>query len=263
MRKWLVNGVKLKLSWERKSQGCSMNQNLPAVEARGACQAPDWSKAVVPGDAQPPVLPLICQCFRTRQVLMLGYVSPEAWQRTLDSGEVVFWSRSRQKLWKKGETSGHVLKVKSLHIDCDADTILALVEPHGPTCHRNSETCFDEEKQSGVFEGVELGWGTLAQVHRTLEQKAMGSDPESYTYKLLQAGPDRVLRKLGEECTEAILAAKNLTITGNADEFVSESADLLYHWLVSLVALKVEPEKVLELLKGRMGAPRRLPGEKI
>jgi phosphoribosyl-ATP pyrophosphohydrolase/phosphoribosyl-AMP cyclohydrolase len=240
-----------------------MNHILPAVEVRGAHAQPDWGKAVVQVEGQPPVLPLVCQCFRTHQVLMLGYVSQESWHQTVQTGEVVFWSRSRGKLWKKGETSGHVLKVKSLHVDCDADAILALVDPHGPTCHRNTQTCFDEKNQSGGFESVDLGWGTLAQLHGSLEKRAQGGEPESYTYKLLQAGPDRVLRKLGEECTEAILAAKNLTITGNADEFVSESADLLYHWLVSLVALKVAPERVLEVLKGRMGAPRRVAGEKI
>ncbi|MBM3381916.1 MAG: bifunctional phosphoribosyl-AMP cyclohydrolase/phosphoribosyl-ATP diphosphatase HisIE [Betaproteobacteria bacterium] len=240
-----------------------MNKRLLTVEVRGAHAEPDWSKAVAQGDGQPPVLPLVCQSFRTGQVLMLGYVSAEAWQQTLQSGEVVFWSRSRAKLWKKGETSGHFLKVKSLFVDCDADTILALVDPQGPTCHRNSETCFDEEREQGGFEGVAPAWGVLAQVHATLVQRAHGSDPESYTYKLMQAGADRVLRKLGEECTEAILAAKNLTITGDADEFVSESADLLYHWLVSLVALKVEPEQVLQKLRSRIGASRRVAGEKI
>lgn len=240
-----------------------MNQSLPAIEIRGAHSAPDWSQAVVHGEGQPAVLPLICQCFRTGQVLMLGYVSEESWQKTLACGDVVFWSRSRQKLWKKGETSGHTLKVKSVFVDCDADALLAVVEPQGPTCHRHSNTCFDSVKVNGEFEEVDVGWSVLGKVHQTLEQRSQGHDPESYTYKLLQAGSDRVLRKLGEECTETILAAKNLTITGNADEFLNESADLVYHWLVALVALQISPHDVLEVLKSRVGAPRRSVGEKI
>ena len=233
------------------------------LQLEGAQSVPDWSKAVAFAADQPRVLPLMCQDIDSGQVLMLGYVSEVALEETLRTGEAVFWSRSRNALWRKGETSGNVLKIRRLLLDCDGDALLALVEPQGPACHRNSATCFDAEHAQGEFIETDVGWSVLARLQRTLELRARGDDPESYTFKLLNAGLDRVLRKLGEECTEALLAAKNSTITGNADEFVSESADLLYHWLVSLVALKVAPERVLEVLKGRMGAPRRVAGEKF
>lgn len=234
-----------------------------SVEVSGARSAPDWSKAVVFAQGQPPVLPMICQHLHTAQVLMLGYVSQEAWERTLSSGEAVFWSRSRGDLWKKGETSGHVLKVHKIYLDCDADTLLAIVEPQGPACHRKSPTCFDASLDGGGFAEVDVGWSVLGRLYQTLLGRASGRDGESYTHRLLQAGVDRILRKLGEECTETILAAKNLTITAKAEEFHSESADLLYHWLVSLVALKQSPEKVLAVLKSREGGPRRVEVEKL
>jgi phosphoribosyl-ATP pyrophosphohydrolase/phosphoribosyl-AMP cyclohydrolase len=233
------------------------------VEVSGACLAPDWSKAVAHGPGQPAVLPMVCQNQKTGQVLMLGYVSEEAWQQTLISGEVVFWSRSQEKLWKKGATSGNTLVVRKIYIDCDADTLLALVDPQGPTCHRQSETCFDPERKESGFESVDVGWSVLSRLHATIVARQEGADPESYSHKLLKAGIDRVLRKLGEECTETILAAKNATITGLSDEFKSESADLLYHWLVALVALKESPESVLAVLKSREGGPRRRDAEKL
>ena len=233
------------------------------VEVSGACLSPDWSKAVVHVAGQPAVLPLVCQNQKTGQVLMLGYVSEEAWQKTLASGEVVFWSRSQGKLWRKGATSGNTLTVRKVYIDCDADTLLALVEPHGPICHRQSETCFDPVEREHGFESVDVGWSVLARLHTTVVARMAGSDPKSYTHKLLKAGIDRILRKLGEECTETILAAKNATITGVTDEFNSESADLLYHWMVALVALNETPERVLEVLKSREGGPRRRAVEKL
>jgi len=224
---------------------------------------PDWGKAVVFSAEQPALLPLVCQNVGTGQVLMVGYVSKEAWEQTQSSGEVVFWSRSKGRLWKKGESSGHTLKVRRLLVDCDADALLALVEPQGPTCHRQSETCFDPETAEGGFESVEWPAAVLARVFATIQKRAAGEDPDSYTQKLLSAGIDRVLRKLGEECTEAILAAKNLTITEQKDEFCSESADLIYHWLVTLAALKITPDEVWAVLKSREGGPRRVQVDKV
>ncbi|MEY4066612.1 MAG: hypothetical protein RIR26_2820 [Pseudomonadota bacterium] len=238
-------------------------QEKTCVEVRGARKTPDWSKAVTFSQGQPPVLPLICQNIHTGQVLMLGYVSEQAWEQTLTSGHAVFWSRSRGVLWRKGETSGNTLKVHKIYVDCDADTLLALVEPQGPTCHRESSTCFDATLSDGGFDEVDVGWSVLGRLYQTLCQRALGADQDSYTHKLLRAGVDRILRKLGEECTETLLAAKNLTITGSADEFHNESADLLYHWLVALVALKQSPEQVLAVLKSREGGPRRAEVEKV
>ncbi|MEY2988341.1 MAG: hypothetical protein RJB13_1862 [Pseudomonadota bacterium] len=224
---------------------------------------PDWSKAARYEGCSETLLPMICQHVSTGQVLMLGYVNQEAWQRTLELGEAVFWSRSRNALWHKGSTSGHRLIVKDIHSDCDADTLLAFVEPLGPACHRLSETCFDEQIDLDSFSRTDVGWSVVARLFQVIEAKAQGGEPESYTFKLLSAGLDRVLRKMGEECTEAIIAAKNITITGNADEYLEESADFLFHWLVSLAALKLEPKDVIEKLKKREGADRRGNVKKI
>jgi phosphoribosyl-ATP pyrophosphohydrolase/phosphoribosyl-AMP cyclohydrolase len=233
------------------------------LRLEGAQSIPDWSKALAFAADQPLVLPMICQDSSTGQVLMVGYVSAEALEASLSLGHAVFWSRSRGRLWKKGETSGHVLQIRRILIDCDGDALLALVDPAGPACHRDSVTCFDAPSGQGGFSETDVGWSVLARLQKTLETRAEGADPESYTYKLLNAGLDRVLRKLGEECTEAILAAKNSTITGNADEFLQESADLLYHWLVALKAVNRKPEDVLEVLRSREGGPRRALMQKI
>jgi phosphoribosyl-AMP cyclohydrolase / phosphoribosyl-ATP pyrophosphohydrolase len=212
---------------------------------------PDWSRAVRFESGSEALLPVICQHADTGQVLMLGYMNQQAWQRSLELGEVVFWSRSRKALWHKGETSGNRMHVKEFRTDCDADTILALVIPCGPACHRLSETCFDEELSAGSFARSDVGWSPVARLFQVIQDRSQGTEPESYTFKLLSAGLDRVLRKLGEECTEAIIAAKNITITGDSREYLEESADLLYHWLVSLAALGLEPQAVFEVLKNR------------
>jgi len=238
-------------------------QSMVALTMEGARSALDWTKAVSFGEGQPPVLPMVCQDIDTGQVLMLGYVSQDSLQETLLSRRAVFWSRSRQTRWMKGESSGNILAVQRIFIDCDGDSILALVKPQGPTCHRHSTTCFDAEHDDGGFQETAVGWSVLARLSRTIEARAAGDDPESYTYKLLQAGLDRVLRKLGEECTEVILAAKNTTITDNADEFCQESADLLYHWLVALAAVGKKPDDVLSVLQSREGRPRRREMQKL
>lgn len=232
----------------------------------GAQQSPDWSKAIPFAPGQPAVLPMICQHISTGQVLMLGYVSKESLAETLRSGQVVFWSRSRNALWKKGETSGNVLNVRRVLLDCDGDSFLALVEPQGPTCHRHTTTCFDEQNvKSGESDFIEtdVGWSVVARLFETLQRRAGGEDPDSYTYKLLQAGLDRVLRKLGEECTETILAAKNHTITADKNEFAEESADLLYHWMVALLAVGQTPADVFKVLRAREGGPRRVAVPKV
>lgn len=232
------------------------------VSIDGAMASPDWSKAVQFASDQPLLLPLICQDNSTGQVLMQGYVSEQAFSESMRTGEVVFWSRSRNKLWKKGETSGNVMRIRKMFVDCDGDALLALVQPQGPVCHRASKTCFDAEVSNG-FSEIDVGWSVLARLYETICQRAEGTEPESYTYKILSAGADRVLRKLGEECTETIIAAKNATITGNSDEFCSESADLLFHWLLALRALGKQPQDVLDVLKSREGGPRRGVVDKV
>ena len=212
----------------------------------------------------PPLLPLIAQDVATGDVLMLGYVSVESLLETLRTGNMVFYSRSRNKLWMKGEQSGHVLRVVDVRIDCDADTLLALVDPVGPTCHRNSPTCFDHPLPEGSTEGssagfvqADAGFAMMGRLWRTIGERLLGADPQSYSYKLVQSGLDRVLKKVGEEAAETLLAAKNAEATGNSSEFVSESSDLFYHWLLACAKLEVDPFLVMQKLKERVGAPRR------
>lgn len=208
------------------------------------------------------LIPLVAQDASTGQVLMQGYVSRAALERTCDEGSVVFHSRSKGRLWKKGETSGATLTVVDLYFDCDTDAVLALVEPQGPTCHRGTTTCFD--KQDAVAVGDAVGktevlppFVMLGKLARTIAARSNAGEPESYTRKLLEAGLDRVAKKVGEECTEVILAAKNAQAQGDTCEFVNESADLIYHWLVMCESLGVEWQDVARTLQARIDAPRR------
>ncbi len=189
---------------------------------------------------------VVAQDVATGAVLMVAWADREALQKTLDTGEAHFWSRSRQRLWRKGETSGNVLEAVELLPDCDRDTLLLRARPRGPACHTGSRTCF--EPNAGR---LELGW--LAQV---LESRK-GADPESsYTARLLAKGLPRIAQKVGEEGVETVIAA----LTGSPDdrgELVSESADLLYHLLVLWTASDVDPSDVAkELIDRHMGAER-------
>ena len=166
------------------------------------------------------LLPVIIQDATTLMVLMLGYMNEEAFDKSAAEGRVTFWSRSRQALWTKGETSGNFLHIVEMYADCDNDTLLIKARPDGPTCHRGTTSCFDTPEDEGFIR-------TLAEVVRDRHAKM----PEgSYTTKLFIQGPKIIGKKVGEEAVEAVIEA----VDGNRDRFVYEASDLIYHLLVLL-----------------------------
>lgn len=166
------------------------------------------------------LLPVIIQDATTLKVLMLGYMNEEAFEKSAAEGRVTFWSRSRQSLWTKGETSGNFLHIVEMFPDCDNDTLLIKARPDGPTCHRGTTSCFDTPEDEGFIR-------TLAAVVRDRHAKM----PEgSYTTKLFIKGPKIIGKKVGEEAVEAVIEA----VDGNRDRFVYEASDLIYHLLVLL-----------------------------
>ena len=166
------------------------------------------------------LLPAIVQDATTLKVLMLGYMNKEAFEKTAATGLVTFWSRSRQCLWTKGETSGNFLHVENMYPDCDADTLLIQARPDGPTCHRGTTACFDTPEEEGFVRSLSA-----------LIQKRHQEMPEgSYTTKLFVKGPKVIGKKVGEEAVEAVIEA----VDGNRDRFVYEASDLVYHLLVLL-----------------------------
>jgi phosphoribosyl-ATP pyrophosphohydrolase/phosphoribosyl-AMP cyclohydrolase len=193
------------------------------------------------------LLPVVVQDEGSGAVLMLAFADREAVEKTLETGEAHFWSRSRQALWRKGETSGNTLKVVSVTADCDGDALLVRARPNGPTCHRGTRSCFEPNPAR-----LELGWLAAALALRR------GADPAtSYTARLLAAGIPRIAQKVGEEAVETVVAA----VAGHHAELVSESADLLYHLLVLLEASEVDPAEVAQELLSRVGKPKRNEGE--
>ncbi|WP_318497573.1 bifunctional phosphoribosyl-AMP cyclohydrolase/phosphoribosyl-ATP diphosphatase HisIE [Photobacterium leiognathi] len=172
------------------------------------------------------LIPAIVQDNASGQVLMLGYMNEDALQKTLDTKQVTFWSRTKERLWTKGETSGNVLQLKSIQLDCDQDTLLVQVDPIGPTCHLNTTTCFDTDESGAKPPSLVF----LHQLEQLLASRK-GADPESsYTASLYARGTKRISQKVGEEGVEVALAATS----GDKAELVCESADLIYHLLVLL-----------------------------
>ena len=185
------------------------------------------------------LVPVIVQHCVTGEVLMLGYMNAEALTATRASGFVTFWSRSKQRLWKKGETSGDVLAVKSIRVDCDRDTMLIQAEPHGPTCHLGTSSCFGEEAKPALAFLTELD-ALIA--HRNAERPA-----GSYTTELFEAGIRRIAQKIGEEGVETALAA----VAQDDAALKGEAADLVYHLLVLLRARGLSLADVVEVLARR------------
>ncbi len=188
------------------------------------------------------LIPVVAQDVKTNNVLMLAYADREALAATRRSGLMHYFSRSRNRLWKKGETSGHVQRVVSLHYDCDRDAILARVEQEGPACHRGTYSCFAKRPFAARDVFQEL-WGVF-------EDRRRHPNPESYVCGLL-AKPDRLLKKVGEEAVELILACRGK----KRDEIVYEAADLLFHTLLALFERKVPIEAVMKELEKRRGNP--------
>jgi phosphoribosyl-ATP pyrophosphohydrolase/phosphoribosyl-AMP cyclohydrolase len=194
------------------------------------------------------LLPAIVQDAFDGRVLMQAYMNLESLQTTLESGRVTFWSRSRQELWTKGETSGNTLELVAMHADCDSDCILLLAIPHGPSCHRGSDTCFDTALPDGDHRvAPELSF--LATLERLVQEREAQRPPDSYTTRLFDAGVKRIAQKVGEEGVETALAAT----AGDKEELTNESADLLYHLLVLLKACDLSLIDVVKTLRSRHG----------
>ena len=196
------------------------------------------------------LLPAIVQDADTGQVLMLGYVNDEAWARTLEEGRVTFFSRSKNRLWVKGESSGNYLKVVSLHVDCDADTVLIRAIPAGPTCHRGTVSCFEEVGQTSL-PAAPIGF--LASLERLIVERHQFPEraPTSYTVSLFKKGIPKIAQKVGEEAVETVIDA----VGGSRETLPGEVADLLYHLLVLLVACGVPMTEVIGVLQERHRLP--------
>ncbi|MBI5974415.1 bifunctional phosphoribosyl-AMP cyclohydrolase/phosphoribosyl-ATP diphosphatase HisIE [Staphylococcus canis] len=166
---------------------------------------PDFSKGL---------LPAILQDAETQQVLMLGYMNEEAFQKTIETGVAWFYSRSKERLWQKGESSGHIQKVVDMHLDCDDDTLLLFVNPQGPTCHKGTQSCFNTEIPFH-----------LKQVENSIKTRLAEQDEQSYTNYLMREGIEKITKKFGEEAFEVVIAA----MKQDQEELIAESADLLYH----------------------------------
>jgi len=189
------------------------------------------------------LIPAIVQDAFDGRVLMQGYMNKEALRLTLEAGRVTFWSRSRQQLWTKGETSGHYLDLVDIHPDCDSDCLLIRARQEGPTCHLGLDTCFDIDGK--VI--PELAF--LADLERVIASRDEERPAGSYTTSLLESGVKRIAQKVGEEGVETALAAA----AGGDEELLNESADLIYHLLVLLRSRKLELGSMVEVLKTRHG----------
>lgn len=206
------------------------------------------------------LVPVVVQDAATREVLTVAYMNAESLRRTLSEGETWFWSRSRSELWHKGETSGHTQRVVRLAVDCDRDALVAFVAPRGAACHTGARSCFQHEIE-GAPEGLDEAEGraqagetrtlgrTLAELYAVIESRRRERPEGSYTTYLFEQGLDKILKKVGEEAAETIIAAKN----DDGRALVGEVSDLFYHLLVLLSARGVQPEEVEAELSRREG----------
>lgn len=185
------------------------------------------------------LIPVIIQDETTLQVLMLGYMNKEAFEKTQAEGKVTFFSRSKNRLWTKGEISGSFLWVKSIAIDCDQDTILIKVKLEGVVCHTGTTSCFNNDQPKGF----------VYQLQQIISDKIDSNDEHSYTNKLFRRGINKVAQKVGEEAVEVVIEAKD----NNDELFKNEAADLLYHYLILLKAKGFRLEDIEEVLMGRNG----------
>lgn len=183
------------------------------------------------------LLPAIIQDADTRQVLMLGYFNEEALSKTLSEGRVTFFSRSKGRLWTKGETSGHFLNLVDIKADCDGDALLVRVHPQGPVCHTGADTCWDETNEPDFLHHLE----------RVIQQRRDQPDERSYTSQLFARGINKVAQKVGEEAVELVIEAKD----DDKNLFLNEAADLTYHLLVLLAAKGFELDEVIAILQQR------------
>ena len=186
------------------------------------------------------LIPAIIQDSETKNVLMLGYMNAEAYEKTVESKKVTFYSRTKQRLWTKGEESGNFLNLIDIKIDCDNDTLLIQVKPAGPTCHNGTDTCWAEENKAD--------YGFISRLENTIQVRREKADSEkSYVASLFKLGINKIAQKVGEEAIEVVIEAKD-----DKDElFLNESADLLFHYLILLQAKGFKLEDVVDVLKSR------------
>ncbi len=197
------------------------------------------------------LVPAIIQDATTRNVLMLGFMNEEAYQKTLDTKHVTFWSRTRQTLWTKGETSGHFLNLVDMKIDCDEDTLLVRVNPIGPTCHTGTDTCWGEENTP--IDNGQLTMDNanpllfLSELQSFIDKRKQQMPEGSYTTSLFNKGINKIAQKVGEEALETVIEATN----GTSEHLVYEASDLLYHLIVMLTEKGLRIEDVAEELHKR------------
>ncbi|MEZ8284644.1 bifunctional phosphoribosyl-AMP cyclohydrolase/phosphoribosyl-ATP diphosphatase [Vibrio splendidus] len=208
--------------------------SLSKAEVGALSERIDWEK--VDG-----LVPAIVQDYQSSQVLMMGYMNPAALEKTGETGQVTFFSRTKERLWTKGETSGNVLQLQNMSLDCDNDTLLVKVNPIGPTCHTGTTTCWDADKQ----DETQMVW--LHQLEQLLAARKDADPESSYTASLYARGTKRISQKVGEEGVEVALAATS----GDKAELVCESADLIYHLMVLLQDQGLSMNDVVNKLKER------------
>lgn len=199
---------------------------------------PDFSKGL---------LPVILQHYANKDVRMMGYMNEEAFELTKKDEVVWFYSRSKDRLWKKGESSGNIQVVKDMHLDCDQDALLIHIDPAGPTCHTGSESCFNLKPSF-----------TLKDIEATISNRAASSDEKSYTNYLLNEGMDKIAKKFGEEAFEVVIGAKNK----DKEEITNEAADVLYHLGVLLYHSGVSISEVEDVLSARHQKNNNFKGER-
>ena len=183
------------------------------------------------------LVPVIVQEYNTLKVLMLGYMNQAAYEKTQKENRVTFFSRSKNRLWTKGETSGNYLNVKNIQLDCDNDTLLIQAAPNGPTCHTGATTCFKDETPKGF----------IYTLQSTIASRIDNNERDSYTNQLYKKGINKVAQKVGEEAVELVIEAKD----NNLDLFKNEAADLLYHYLILLKTKGLKLEDIEKILKER------------
>jgi len=186
------------------------------------------------------LVPVIVQDAITKNVLMLGYMNKDAYSKTIDTGKVTFFSRTKSRLWTKGEESGNFLNMIELKVDCDNDTLLIKAKPEGPTCHKGSDTCWDEINSQS--------YGFLTELEEVIkERKENANSSTSYVASLFEKGINKIAQKVGEEAVETVIEAKD----NNDELFLNESADLLFHYLILLQAKGFTLDDIVQVLKKR------------
>ena len=185
------------------------------------------------------LVPAIIQDSRTLKVLMLGFMNKEAYEKTVETGKVTFWSRTKQRLWTKGETSGNTLTVVDIKADCDNDTLLIKAIPAGPVCHTGSDTCWDEKNQNPIM--------FLSELQRFIEKRHEEMPEGSYTTSLFKSGCGRMAQKVGEEAIESVIEA----MANNNERLIYEASDMIYHLIVLLTSKGLKIEDLAQELQKR------------